>query len=90
MTNIIQFPDPEVVDVKYLISSDGVVEGLTVTGSPINICSSGVGVTLYAGSHMYAFNDRESAAKLFWAAAYYLDSEQRYAEDTYVGLNYEK
>jgi hypothetical protein len=89
MTNIIQFPTKEVPDVEYLAYGDGVVSGLTITGESIELNTEGGEISIVSVDNSENFNSRESAAKFFWACAYYLDSEQRYAEDTYVGLNYD-
>lgn len=91
MTNIIQFPTKETSDVKYLSYGDGPVTGLTIDGQGIELDIDGSGgLAIYTSDGYESFKDRETAAKFFWACAYYLDSEQRYAEDTYVGLNYDK
>jgi len=91
MTNIIQFPVPEVVDVSYILDEDDTIRGLGSLGSPLELEVHGDDI-LCRGQYdsIHIFDDRQSAAKFFWACAYYLDSEQRYAEDTYVGLNYDK
>lgn len=33
--------------------------------------------------------ERDHLAEMLWGAAYLVDSEQRYTEDEYVGINYE-
>jgi len=88
MTNIIKFPTKEVTDVEYLVYGDGAISGLTVAGESIELNTEGGEISIVFIDNPEYFTSRESAAKFFWACAYYLDSEQRYAEDTYVGLNY--
>ena len=88
MTNIIQFPSKNTADIQYLKYGDRPIDGLTIEGQDIDLVVTSEVVAIYTSESYEAFKDRETAAKFFWACAYYLDSEQRYAEDTYVGMNY--
>ncbi len=90
MTNIIQFLEPEVVDVNYILDQDDTIRGLGSLGSPIELYVNPGEIIIAGPGGWNAFDDREAAAKFFWACAYFLDGEKRYAEDKYVGLNYEK
>ena len=93
MGNVIDFPVPEIEGVFYRMDANNSLEGISVTGSPVDFVVIDGKPMLDAGSEdgdiRYEFKDRESAAKFFWACAYYLDSEERHCADKYVCLNYD-
>ena len=89
MTNVIKFPERKDNDndkFEYFETNNGGLGIQFIEGSlPMGPSFKGDGYIFDGGLY-----GREELAQFLWAAAYYLDSEQRYMpEGELVGINYE-
>lgn len=87
MTNIIKFPEPE--SFKY-IECDNRISGVTGkfdTDVDMEVDASGDARFIVCGGGNYAVATRKEMAQFLWAAAYFLDSDQEWAESEYPALN---
>lgn len=92
MTNVIKFPEREDSDLfQYFKDSDGVL-GVQDFAADLWIRKhyKGDSDRFTLNSAIDITHRRRDLAQFLWAAAYYIDSEQRYMpEGELIGINYE-
>lgn len=68
-------------------SDKKIFNGCSINSGDISLVKDG---DLFAIESLGIEISREEMATFLWMAAYFIDSEQRYASDELIGLNYEK
>lgn len=88
MSNVIKFPERKESDLFRYLVEDRRIDISNMDGS-IVINAFGDESTLELNG-LAEITNREALAQFLWAAAYYLDSEQRYMPDgDLIGISYD-